>query len=287
MSVLCLYHANCADGFAAALAVRLWLKKNNRLNGSEFIAMQYGDDPPNTRGRDVFIVDFSFPRKSLIKMFDRSESLTVIDHHKTAEAEIGDWEFAIFDMEKSGAMLTWEHLFPEEPPKLFKYIEDRDLWHWELPHSKEVSAGLRSHPADFDLWETFLDDIAIARLATDGDAILRYQNQQIESAMNRPIQMMWLGGYYVPVMNNSNLISEIGNQLAEGFPFAAQYFDTTDGVRVFSLRSVPGGEDVSEVAKRYGGGGHKHAAGFSVLPPDLRAGPALKRIKVLWGRLKQ
>ena len=33
---------------------------------------------------------------------------------------------------------------------------------------------------------------------------------------------------------------------------------------IFSLRSGESGVDVSSVAKKFGGGGHKNAAGFSV-----------------------
>jgi nanoRNase/pAp phosphatase (c-di-AMP/oligoRNAs hydrolase) len=57
--------------------------------------------------------------------------------------------------------------------------------------------------------------------------------------------------------------SDAGNILSEGRAFAATYYDT-DKSRVFSLRSSKGGVDVGEVAKLFGGGGHKHAAGFSV-----------------------
>jgi nanoRNase/pAp phosphatase (c-di-AMP/oligoRNAs hydrolase) len=41
------------------------------------------------------------------------------------------------------------------------------------------------------------------------------------------------------------------------------YYDTEDN-RKYSLRSVEGGVDVSEVAALFGGGGHKHAAGFKI-----------------------
>ena len=42
----------------------------------------------------------------------------------------------------------------------------------------------------------------------------------------------------------------------------ACYYDGPE-YRVFSLRSrAPDGEDVSEIAKQYGGGGHRHASGF-------------------------
>jgi uncharacterized protein len=51
--------------------------------------------------------------------------------------------------------------------------------------------------------------------------------------------------------------------MAQGELFAACYWDTPAG-RVFSLRSAGLGLDVSAIAKRFGGGGHLHAAGFSV-----------------------
>ena len=55
--------------------------------------------------------------------------------------------------------------------------------------------------------------------------------------------------------------------MAEGEPFAACYWDTPEG-RVFSLRSSSDGVDVSEIAKQFGGGGHKNAAGFKIAPED-------------------
>ena len=57
--------------------------------------------------------------------------------------------------------------------------------------------------------------------------------------------------------------SDAGHELGKGRPFAACYWDTPDG-RVFSLRSSADGADVSEVAKQYGGGGHRNASGFRV-----------------------
>jgi nanoRNase/pAp phosphatase (c-di-AMP/oligoRNAs hydrolase) len=57
--------------------------------------------------------------------------------------------------------------------------------------------------------------------------------------------------------------SDIGNLLSEDVPFAASYFDSEHS-RMFSLRSRPGGLNVSLIAERYNGGGHEHAAGFKV-----------------------
>lgn len=79
--------------------------------------------------------------------------------------------------------------------------------------------------------------------------------------------MREIGGYTVPVVNGSLFMSsEVAGELAEGHPFAAMYAETEKGV-IWSLRSRNDGVDVSEVAKRYGGGGHKNAAGFTVPRP--------------------
>ena len=68
----------------------------------------------------------------------------------------------------------------------------------------------------------------------------------------------------MPVANLPyTLTSDAGHLLANGEPFAACYWDTPTG-RVFSLRSTDDGLDVSEIAKKYGGGGHRNASGFRV-----------------------
>lgn len=63
--------------------------------------------------------------------------------------------------------------------------------------------------------------------------------------------------------------SELVGKLAEGpVPFAVGWFQRGDGKYAYSLRSR-GEYDVSKLAVRYGGGGHRNAAGFqSDEPPD-------------------
>lgn len=272
MPTLCLYHKNCSDGLGAAHAVREWLKEQDRLSDVTFKTIQYGDEPPNVTGFDVFIVDFSFPRDVLLEMHEQAKSLIVIDHHKTAQAQLADLPFCIFDMDKAGCILTWEYLFPKTPPPgLFFYLQDRDLWQWELPQSKEVSAALKSYKPFFNVWDEFMTIAGLNKLKAEGVAILRYQEQQISTALSQKMEYVSIGGYIVPCANCTHLISELGNEMAQGQPFAALYFDTTDK-RVFSLRSTDEGIDVAEIAKLYGGGGHRNAAGFTVnKPPAMPA----------------
>lgn len=272
MTTLCLYHDNCADGFGAAYAVYRWFNSSDSQSRTDiqFKAVQYGNEIPDVSGLNVLIVDFSFPRSTLLEMKERANNLVVIDHHKTAQAELAGLDFCVFDLDKSGAVLTWKYLFPNEPmPELFAYLQDRDLWQWKLPQSKEVSAALRSHEQSFETWDGFMGSDGINALKVQGIAILRYQSQQIKIVLSGPIDKIEIGGYLVPCVNCTHLISELGNELAQGNPFAALYFDTGDGKRVFSLRSTNEGIDVSEIAKMYGGGGHRNAAGFTVPRPEI------------------
>jgi len=259
MNYLCLYHADCADGFGAALAVHLYCTEHGYT--CDFIPVQYGQDPPDVTGQYVFVVDFSYPRAVLLEMHQRAADLVVVDHHKTAQADLADLDFCLFDMDISGAVLTWKYLLPTDLPLLFRYLQDRDLWQWKLTESREVSAALRSYPMDFQVWTNFLSQDAINTLREEGRAILRYQQRAIETAVKKAHEMEF-DGFHVLCLNATNYISEIGNALCQGRPFSITYFDTADK-RVYSLRSDEQGVDVSTIAKQHGGGGHPHAAGFT------------------------
>lgn len=265
MKVLVIYHANCFDGFCAA-----WLL-NWKFPDAEFHAAHYGTEPPNVKGKRVIIADFSYPRETMLKLIEESASIVVLDHHKTAQADLqgieGDRVDITFDMSKSGGRLTWEWINcgglngdAGEGPWQVAYTEDRDLWKWELPHSREVNAALRSYPLDFKLWDE-LAQRDWKELVPEGAAIRRCEVQTVEQH-TRHAQRKTLAGHSIPFVNATVLFSEIAGELAKGEPFAATYFDRADGFRQWSLRSDANGVDVSAVAKIYGGGGHKNAAGY-------------------------
>jgi len=263
-----IYHANCDDGFGAAYAV-WWHAKRLGLPMPTFIAAQYNEPVPAMEdGSDVLIVDFSYKLPELTLLCERMNTVTIVDHHKTAIEELsGDDAFLIPNLKlflsdsNSGAVLTWRHINGQHAavPTILSYIEDRDLWKWQLTDSKEHSAGLSSYPRDFEVW----DKLSSNQLINEGRGILRYQAGLVERAC---LGMRWVHvfGHRVPVVNSSFLQSEIGNRLCEiheDAPFAAVWFTNSDGDQVWSLRSKDR-MDVSELAKKVGGGGHPNAAGF-------------------------
>ena len=141
---LCIYHGNCADGFGAAWVVR------KALGEIDFHPGKYQEPPPDVTGKDVVMVDFSYKRPVLLEMAEKANSILILDHHKTSAEDLVDLPanvIAKFDMNHSGAMLTWEHFFPgQEPPPLLLHIEDRDLWRFALQNTRQIQASVFSFP---------------------------------------------------------------------------------------------------------------------------------------------
>lgn len=274
--VLCIYHGNCADGFGAAWAVRAALGEAVEFHGGA-----YQQVPPDVTGRRVVMVDFSYKRPVLEQMAGEAQSILILDHHKSAAEDLVDlpeppddlpdlrgWlpesgVYARFDMGRSGARLAWDHFHVAPPPRLIEHIEDRDLWRFALPGTREIQANLFSYPYDFAVWDALMT-ADVADLRAGGEAIERKHHKDIAELVQATKRRMVIGGHDVPVASLPYTVaSDAGHLMAQGEPFAACYWDTRSQ-RVFSLRSTDAGVDVSAVATQYGGGGHRNAAGFAV-----------------------
>ena len=268
---LCIYHANCDDGFGAAWVLHA------ALSDAEFHAAHYQTPPPDVTDRDVYLVDFSYKLPVLQEMLGKAESITILDHHKTAEEDLrtvlmGKHAAGVFDMDRSGAMITWDWFFPEQaPPLLLRYIQDRDLWHKNLPHCDAVIAWLRSYPQSFDMWAALADKLEVNfdGVVKEGNAILRSHEAQRQQAL-RHAHDLDTGVFTCRATHTTIHFSEVATELAGPDGVGAAYFMIDGGKSVvFSLRSQETGPDVSEIAKRFGGGGHKHAAGFKISAPNF------------------
>ena len=267
--LLCIYHGNCADGFGAAWVVR-------KKYGAEvdFHAGVYQNAPPDVDGRDVLLVDFSYKRDVIRAMLETANHVTILDHHKTAIEDltplVGHPHLTVdFDLNRSGAGIAWDWFYSaKDRPALIDHIEDRDLWRYKLPGTREIQAALFSYPYDFDVWDELVraTDVMMGppRLWTEGVAIERKHFKDIHELLGVTQRRMVIGGVSVPVANLPyTLTSDAGNIMAtaDESKIGVCYWDTPEG-RVFSLRSTDDGPDVSAIATRYGGGGHAHASGF-------------------------
>ena len=275
---LVIYHGNCADGFSAA-----WCFWRKYRDGADYVAGVYQQEPPDVSGRDVYLVDFSYKRDVVERMLKSANSVTLIDHHKTAIDDLqplfteleekalecgadskSNW---YCDLDRSGATLAWDYLFPREArPLLMGYVEDRDLWRFKLPGTREILAFLFSHEYRFELWDKLMsaDPVELSKMTEAGAAIERKHHKDVSELVAVCKRRMVIGGHDVPVASLPyTLVSDAAHLMAQGEPFAACYWDTAED-RIFGLRATDEGVDVSEVAKQYGGGGHAKAAGFKV-----------------------
>lgn len=263
---LIIYHDNCLDGFTAA-----WAVSKIYEHGCELLPVSYGKPPPNVVGRDVFIVDFSYPHNDLVKMYRDSSTMILMDHHKSAEQDlkdlIGCW--CTFDMNRSGAGIAWDKMHGADcRPWLVNYVEDRDLWRHSLPNSKEIMAYLSTVDMTLENWDK-LEKTDPKTFIAMGRALIK-KTELYCKAMSSFAKMgliddrecIWINAPPPMISDLLNFlckerIEKTGNenQMALG------WHERADGYYGVSLRST-GDIDVSEIAKEYGGGGHKHAAGY-------------------------
>ena len=286
---ICIFHGNCADGFTAAWAV--WKALGSEV---EFVPGHYGEAPPNVAGADVIMVDFSYKRPVLEVMSASARSILILDHHKTAQADlvnfgylphgvhaIEEWQrgrhgdpsatriVVQFDMDRSGAQIAWDFFHHAQPrPELVDYVADRDLWKFALPRSRDVAAWVFSHQYDFSVWDRLSNRLSgpgMHMAMEEGAAIERKHHKDVAELLKVTRREMVIGGHIVPVANLPyTMASDAAGLMAEDAPFAACYYDRPDA-RVFSLRSRGEvGLDVSAIAESYGGGGHRNASGFQV-----------------------
>lgn len=196
-----------------------------------------------------------------------TNEVNVIEHHVSAPERcktIKLGPLSNYDKTRSAAVLTWHTLLPGEPvPDLLKYVEDRDLWRFEMPYSEEVNLALQSYPQDFEVWQKLVFRLAVLR--DEGKGILRARQVRVERCLQARPVWLEIGGHPVPVLNATADVSEATGELAERHPkaaFAATWRADGDDLH-WSLRARGDSEvDLAKIAAQYGGGGHKKAAGF-------------------------
>lgn len=273
---LIIYHGNCPDGFTAAWVAHRALRHSTGRD-AELFKGSYGDDPPYelAKGRIVYVVDFSYPRAKLLRLRASAAALVVLDHHKTAQADLeGLDDFCEFDMNRSGAGLTWDHFHQGSPrPWLVSYVEDRDLWRFALPNSEQLSLRIRLTPHDLDAY----DALAAQReedVLAEAEGAKIYLDHYVQDALrNSYVLENVYEGEAVRCVNVSytGISDVLHGALADGATRVALGWHVSAGGGIAcSLRSTKD-YDCSRMAKCYGGGGHAQASGFRLWAIDALA----------------
>ncbi len=266
------YHKECMDGFGALAS---FLTSSESQSDFKAIAMNHGDDFDLTGVDELIMLDFSVIASVMREICTQVSRVLVIDHHKTAKAELDSCADLknldlIYDVNKSGAVLTWEYFHAgTEVPLILYYIQDRDLWNWQLEKSKQVDAYLSHQGFDNTEWlQKLMISFDLQAIISESELILETRRKIFQSICSNVMEDH-IDNVPMLSVNSPIFQSEIGDFLnrrihSENLPqkFVMIWWEH-EGERVLSLRSQ-GDFDVSQIAKQYGGGGHKNAAGFRI-----------------------
>lgn len=334
VKTIVLYHENCTDGIFAAHAI------NAGGYGTEraiYVTVNYGNgkypvtkegvldylfrerkasnevddggwerlatiDRTKLKEIELVVVDFCFPAQQIKWLVDVFKQVIILDHHKTAEADLSanfsaiethptlgtkyelkgedpsvaydDPSYAWFNMQRSGAVLAWSWVTDQPVPMSHMYVEDRDLWTFNYDNTKAFCAGVRgSGKLSFETITSTMHD-GCEKLIELGKILNTYNSGLIDQALrtsSTPVTVKHGDYVYDGVLIDlsiKSLISETCDKaMSKGnLDFAIAYSYSTYGNFGCSARSREH-VDISQLAVSHGGGGHKNAAGFHV-PPD-------------------
>lgn len=271
-----LSHGNCFDGYSAAYVARAFYPANQ----VEFLWGTYGKPVPELPGGDTLLVtDYYLTWDRIVQEAKKYRRIICIDHHVTAQKHLQDHIGThyvdgcqveiIFDMKHSGAYLTWKYFFGEASvPNFIKHISDRDTWQFNLEGTKMFHAALVSYPMDFKVWDKLFTDQGVVKLIVEGPPCKRYMDQLVQNIIRSSFEVQD-GPHKIAMVNTTIAWSEVGEALCLKYPeadFSMTYTVHRDYAHM-SLRSDnqnPNAFDVGTYAEQFGGGGHRHAAGFQV-----------------------
>ncbi len=256
-----LYHAECPDGFASSFAA--WKKFGDK---AIYLPVYHNTSPPTEIfGRQVYLLDYCYKLSVIKEILPKVRSLIIIDHHVT-NIEAVKLVGGVMDLNHSGGVLSWKYFHPDKKvPRLFKNIEDIDIWKFKLPYTNELAEITALYPLDYQVWERLVREIetkdGLEKYVAEGKILLKKRDDQVRKIAAYAEEISF-EGHKCFMVNSPILGSHIGNFLCKQKPPIAIIWSRRGKKIIVNLRS-DGTVDVSKIAEKYGGGGHAAAAGFS------------------------
>lgn len=293
MSIKIFYHSADLDGHCSGALLK------NRYPTAELFPINYGDRFPwdSIKSDDiVYMVDFSLDMGNMQTLSSRCY-LIWIDHHVSAikayekslepvpAGVIAEYGGIVIEgkreIGKAACELVWEWLYPDKPvPDAIKLLGLYDVWDhshklftWD-DYVEPFQYGLKTQETDpsknWAFWAIFfyftrapIEDAAeyVLDKCKTGKSIREYIQMRYETELStRSFKMDW-EGHKCLVINSDPYIANYmtmskayeGCDLAVNFAWGGKFW-------IVNLRSNE--VDCSELAKKYGGGGHHGAAGF-------------------------
>jgi oligoribonuclease NrnB/cAMP/cGMP phosphodiesterase (DHH superfamily) len=268
MSAIVFYHSPCTDGFGAAFAA--WLVFGD---AAQYVPCQYGDgnNVPDVIGKLVYILDYHFDLEVMVRIEQQAKELILLDHHATAKKRLHGFTCRCgqitFDLERSGAMMSWQHFHPGvAPPAMFEFIQDRDLWKWERNQTADFMCALDVLPFDFRKWKEVLSfgTDEVQAFIQEGRAMNKKMQCLCDEIAAKAVPVTLLGHHGLAINTNTLFSSDVGSRLANKCEtFGLCWSLESSGLIKVSLRGNKGFNALA-IAEVFGGGGHPQACSFRI-----------------------
>jgi oligoribonuclease NrnB/cAMP/cGMP phosphodiesterase (DHH superfamily) len=272
----CFFHSVDLDGQCSAAIVKFAHPE------CELIGINYGEQFPFdriTKEEIIWLVDFTLqPFENMFKLSSKlyPNNFIWIDHHKTAFEEAYKSKFVCegdIQVGKGACELVWEYIFHSKCPEGIELLGIYDTWRFNEQNRDTVlqfQSGCRlenTDPNNQDFWiKVFTGNFSIFKdvICQNGKTILKYQEQQNERYVKNKSFGTKFEDLRAIVCNvgetNSSFFNSVYDEskydIMITFSFLPSYIWTV------SLYTTKEEIDVGMIAKKYGGGGHKSAAGF-------------------------
>jgi hypothetical protein len=295
------YHYPCPDGVGSMYAAQKFHNSIGNLS-VKYIAITASlintiDWKSLVKDKNVLFVDLALKQSFITEIIKYCNQYLVIDHHKTTEKELEIFpkENLIFDIKKSGAILTWCYFFPDqEPPLLLKYIQDNDLWINKMPNCDKFVAWFHHLPMTYEIYDQYANDDnkLIEDIKKCGSVALTIQNSILDKAINflpKPKFVQINNKYYFILFANFTIYPYIlGDKILGNFPYidlSSVYYINVNGGTNFTLLSTPTRVDGSEIAKHFGGQGHRNSSMLTLQQPANHFGTIISNSDNLYSDL--
>lgn len=264
--IVVLYHGNCPDGFGGAYAA--WKKFGD---SAEYYSLsRTSPGPEELHDAEVYFIDFCYPQEIMDTYVSQTKHLVMLDHHEGVQDVVRSMPEYVYDTNRSGATIAWDYFHPGQPrPKLLEYVEDDDLFRFNLTDTKAVVSYLAVQPHTFEVWDAIATDLESAehapKLLEKLHAYREYFDLLVEYTASRAKPVMFEGYtvYLVTVNPLKPFVSAVGNSLRTKYPpFALLAHAFPGGMRI-SMRGDDS-VDLTKIAQKYGGNGHPNSAAFSL-----------------------